>query len=107
MIRVPSPVLVELDYLAGTRLGPRVFPTFLESVANGAIIIEDLIDDDYLHGHDLCIEYADLPLGFVDAAVFAIVERLNERKLATLDHRHFQILRPQHVSALDLLPALG
>ena len=43
-------------------------------------------------------------IGFVDAAVLAIAERLNEPKLATLDHRHFAMLRPRHVEALSLLP---
>jgi hypothetical protein len=36
--------------------------------------------------------------------VLAIVERLNEPKLATLDHRHFRMLRPRHVDSLILLP---
>jgi predicted nucleic acid-binding protein len=48
--------------------------------------------------------YADADLGFVDAAVLAIVERLNEPKLVTLDRRHFGPLRPRHVDALRLLP---
>lgn len=39
-----------------------------------------------------------------DDAVLAIVERLNEPKLATLDRRHFGLLRPRHVDALLLLP---
>ena len=43
-------------------------------------------------------------IGFVDAAVLALVERLNEPKLATLDRRHFGLLRPRHVDALHLLP---
>ncbi|MDO8670727.1 MAG: hypothetical protein Q7O66_04765 [Dehalococcoidia bacterium] len=47
---------------------------------------------------------AGADIGFVDAAVFAIVERLNETKLATLDHRHFGLLRPRHVESLGLLP---
>jgi hypothetical protein len=37
--------------------------------------------------------------------VLAVVERLAERKLATLDHRHFRSLRPRHVDALELLPS--
>jgi hypothetical protein len=37
--------------------------------------------------------------GAVDASVLALVERLRERRLATLDHRHFAILRPVHVEA--------
>lgn len=47
----------------------------------------------------------DTDIGFVDAAVLAVVERLGEPKLATLDHRHFRSLRPRHVKALRLLPA--
>ncbi len=43
-------------------------------------------------------------VGFVDAAVLVIVERLNESKLATLDRRHFGLLRPRHMDALELLP---
>jgi hypothetical protein len=37
--------------------------------------------------------------------VLALVERLGEPKLATLDHRHFGTMRPRHVEALELLPA--
>jgi hypothetical protein len=33
---------------------------------------------------ELCDQYGDADIGFVDAAVLAIVERLGERKLATL-----------------------
>jgi len=37
----------------------------------------------------------------------AIVERLGEPKLATLGRRHFGVMRPGHMDALELLPALG
>jgi predicted nucleic acid-binding protein len=49
--------------------------------------------------------YKDLRVGYVDCAVLAIVERLGENRLATLDHRHFATMRPSHVGALELLPA--
>jgi predicted nucleic acid-binding protein len=52
----------------------------------------------------LQVEYADLALGVVDASVVALLERLDEGKLATLDHRHFGVVRPKHVGALQLLP---
>jgi hypothetical protein len=48
--------------------------------------------------------YADADFGFVDAAVLAVVERFGEKKLATLDERHFRTVRPRHVDALRLLP---
>lgn len=49
--------------------------------------------------------YADLEVGLVDCAVLAVTERLGEPKLATLDRRHFSVMRPRHVEALELLPA--
>jgi hypothetical protein len=48
--------------------------------------------------------YADLPLGTVDASVIALTERLALPAVATLDHRHFTVVRPRHISALTLLP---
>jgi predicted nucleic acid-binding protein len=52
-----------------------------------------------------CNRYDDSDVGFVDAAVLAVVERLEESKLATPDHRHFGLLRPRHRESLTLLPA--
>jgi hypothetical protein len=40
----------------------------------------------------------------VDAAVLAVVERLDEQKRATLDERHFRAVRPRHVESVRLLP---
>jgi hypothetical protein len=48
--------------------------------------------------------YSDMRVALVDAAVLAVVERLREPKLATLDRRHFNVMRPRHVEALELLP---
>jgi predicted nucleic acid-binding protein len=48
--------------------------------------------------------YLDLPLGIVDAAVVAVAERLNLTEVATIDHRHFTVVRPRHVEAFTLLP---
>ena len=53
---------------------------------------------------DLVEQYADLPLGTTDAAVIAVAERLNVTEVATLDHRHFTVVRPDHVKSLTLLP---
>jgi len=60
---------------------------------------------DYARITEIMEAYADRDVGFVDASVLAVVERLGETKLATLDRRHFSILRPSHVDALELLPA--
>lgn len=49
-------------------------------------------------------EYADGDLGVVDASVLALAERLGEEKVATLDRRHFSVVRLGHVEALRLFP---
>lgn len=48
--------------------------------------------------------YADLRLGAVDASVIATAERLGATTIATLDRRHFTVVRPRHVEAFDLVP---
>ncbi|WTY93308.1 hypothetical protein OG589_39230 [Sphaerisporangium sp. NBC_01403] len=47
--------------------------------------------------------YAGLPLGAVDASVIAVAERLGITEVATLDRRHFTVVRPWHTTALVLL----
>jgi predicted nucleic acid-binding protein len=97
---VPSPVLVELDCFVPAR----AFTAFLDDVRQGAFVIEDLRERDYVRIAELLDEYADLRIGFVDAAVLAVVERRREKRLATLDRRRFGVLRPRHARALQLLP---
>ncbi len=101
---IPAPVLVEVDYWIHTRLHPGVLVALLDDIESGAYRVENLIAADYARVRSLCDRYDDADIGFVDAAVLAIVERLGEPKLATLDHRHFGTLRPRHVDALVLLP---
>jgi uncharacterized protein len=100
---VPAPVLVELDWLGALR-GVPARDVALQSVLEGSILVEDLSIEDYERIADLCERYRDLQLGLVDAAVVAVAERLREREVATLDHRHFSVVRPRHVKAFALLP---
>ena len=53
---------------------------------------------------ELVVRYGDLPLGTTDASVVALAERLKIDEVATLDRRHFAVVRPSHTSALKLLP---
>jgi predicted nucleic acid-binding protein len=48
--------------------------------------------------------YAELRLGGTDASVVALAERLGVDHVATVDRRHFSVVRPAHVDALTLLP---
>lgn len=101
---VPAPVVVELDWLSASRLGPLPFIEFLADIERNALELIDLTREEYGRARELLDRYEDLGLGFVDAAVVALAERLAETKIATLDHRHFGAVRPRHVEALELLP---
>ena len=101
---IPAPVLVEVDYWIGLRLGPGALVALLADIESGAYRVADLEPLDYTRVRELCDRYADSDIGFVDAAVLAIVERLGEPKLATLDRRHFSLLRPRHRDTIELLP---
>lgn len=102
---VPAPVVVELDWLMTSRLEPVAFDAFLGSVEARSVFVEELTAPDYSRIRQLCRRYADLSLGFVDAAIVTIAERYGETKLATLDRRHFGVVRPRHVRSFTLLPA--
>lgn len=101
---IPAPVLVEVDYWIARRLEPTALLALLADIEAGAYRVADLTTADYARARELCDRYADADIGFVDAAVLAVVERLGERRLATLDRRHFSLLRPRHVEALELVP---
>ena len=101
---VPAPVVVELDWLAHARGVAAISNAFLRTIEGGGVAVEDLTPADYSRVRELSSRYEDLPLGLVDAAVVAIAERLRERVIATLDHRHFSVVRPRHLRGLTLLP---
>jgi len=101
---VPILVLAELDYWCHERLGVGAWISFLEDLLDGAYRLEAATMPDLARCHEIQRQYDDQSLGVVDASILALVERLGESKLATLDHRHFSVLRPAHVEALQLLP---
>jgi uncharacterized protein len=103
-IIVPAPILTEVCYLAASRLGPRAEAAFLESLASGELHLEATTTGDLARMAELVRTYADFPLGAADASVIAVAERLDVTQIATIDHRHFRVVRPRHCDAFDLLP---
>lgn len=101
---LPSPIVAEVGYLLAARAGSQTEANFLRSLAAGDFIPVDLTTVDYERMAELVEQYADLPLGTSDASVIALAERLNIAEIATLDLRHFTVVRPRHVQALTLLP---
>lgn len=76
----------------------------LGDLAAGDLILEPVEPADLLRIAELVATYRDLPLGTVDASVVAAAERLGATQIATLDRRHFGVVRPAHVEAFELLP---
>lgn len=101
---IPAPVLVEVDYWLVKLGGPSVWSDFVADIERGAYRLAHTTDDDLKRAAELESTYHDLDLGLVDASIVALCERLDQTTLATLDRRHFSIVRPRHCSHLTLLP---
>jgi predicted nucleic acid-binding protein len=101
---VPATVVVEVCWTLASHVSAAVEAEFLDSIAEGELRVEDLDRDDYARASELVKIYADFPLGAVDASVVAVAERLGITEVATVDHRHFNALRPRHVEHFVLLP---
>lgn len=103
-ILVPVTVLPEVCYLLHTRIAPAAELAFVDSLAHGEFAVEPLEPDDVSRAAAVMSEYADLGLGFVDATIVAMAERLRVKGIATTDRRHFGVVRPRHSRMLTLLP---
>lgn len=101
---VPEPVLVEVDYWLRKNATIDVWVAFVEDIEAGAYVLWPADASITLAAARLQQRFSDQHLGFVDAAVFCTCELLGESKVATLDHRHFGVLRTADDLALDLLP---
>jgi hypothetical protein len=101
---VPGPVLVEVDYWLGKLVGPQAWADFVDDIVTGAYRVIHPSEGDLARAAELELAYADLRLGLVDATVIALCERLGETRVATLDRRHFAVVRPRHCAHLTLLP---
>jgi hypothetical protein len=97
-------VVTEVSYLVGTRLGATAEVRFLGDLASGHLGVEPVAANDWLRIAELVHAYRDLPLGTVDASVITAAERLGVTTVATMDRRHFSVVRPLHCDGFDLVP---
>lgn len=100
---VASSVVPEVCYLLARHLGTAAEAAFLRAFPE-ELSLQELTTSDVRRAADLVEQYGDLPLGMVDASLVAIAERLGLRTVATLDRRHFSLVRPRHVTAFELVP---
>ena len=102
VLLVPVTVLPEVTYLIHYRLGSSAEFAFIRSVAAGEVSIQSLKAPDFERAATVMKRYPDI--GFVDASLVAIAERLRLDTIATTDRRHFGKIRPSHVGAFVLAP---
>lgn len=101
---VPPTVIAEVCYLLNERAGAAAEVAFLRAFGAGELQLASLHTTDIARMAELCDQYADLRLGGTDASLVAIAERVGIDRIATLDRRHFSVVRPRHVEAFALLP---
>ena len=89
---LPWAILPEVDYLVGRFLGRMPRAHWMKDLAEGLFTVECGTPEDLRRGEELCIRYADLDIGLVDAVVAAVAERLGARAIVTLDERDFGAL---------------
>jgi len=99
---IPGPVVTETAQMVAARLGPAAEAKFQRALATQEV--EPPAPEDFTRIAELIEQYADFPLGGVDASVIALAERLDTPLVLTLDRRHFAAVRPKHCESLELLP---
>ena len=101
---LPVTILPEVDHLVTQRVDHRAAIRLVELVVQSDMHVEMLQQVDFPRIVELMRQYADNGIGFVDASVVAVAERLNVRTVLTLDRRHFGAIRPRHCATLEILP---
>lgn len=102
---VVSPyVVAELDYLLAERRGVEAELTALRELAGGAYELATLEAADLGRAADLVETYRDQSIGLTDASLVVLADRYRSKTILTLDHRHFDVLRPLAGGRFKLLP---
>lgn len=101
---VPITVLPEACYLISAHLGSLAEVQFVRSVQRDEVRVEFLKKEDLARTVEVMDKYSDAGLGFVDASLVSVAERLKIREVLTTDRRHFSMVRPRHCSIFALKP---
>jgi predicted nucleic acid-binding protein len=92
---VVSPyVIAELDYLVATRVGVDAELEVLRELASGAWELAVFAVADLEQAASVIKKYRDQQIGAADASNVVLADRYQTRMIATLDRRHFTVLRP-------------
>lgn len=97
-------VVAELDYLVATRVGVDAELAALSELAGGAWELPTFGREDLDTARRLITRYQDQAIGVADASNVVLAARFHTRTIATLDHRHFDVLRPLSGGRFAILP---
>jgi predicted nucleic acid-binding protein len=101
---LPEAVLPELAYLLLRRGDYKKLNTFLRSIVVGDFSLVRTELSDLERAAAILEKYADSCVDFVDCVIVAIAERLNIKRILTVDRRHFNLFRPLHCAHFEILP---
>jgi predicted nucleic acid-binding protein len=104
-VLVVSPyVVAELDYLVATRHGVDDELVVLEELAGGAWDLAAFDEEALRHAREVIASYRDQQIGVADASIVVLAERYRTRTIASLDRRHFAVLRSLDGGHFEVLP---
>lgn len=92
---VVSPyVVAEVDYLVATRVGVDAELAVLRELSAGAWELPAFGAPELAQATSVVEKYRDQAIGIADASNVVLADRYHTRTLATLDRRHFEVVRP-------------
>lgn len=101
---LPEVILPELAYLVIRGLGYETLTTFLRYIAAENLPLILTIPQDLERAAEILEKYADSKIDYVDAVIMAIAERLNIKRILTVDRRDFSLFRPKHCDFFEIIP---
>jgi uncharacterized protein len=102
---VVSPyVVAELDYLVTSRLGVSAELAVLRELTGGAWDLPAIDVEELVKARAVIERYADQSIGVADASNVILADRYRTRTIVTLDHRHFDVLRPISGGRFRIVP---
>lgn len=104
-VLVVSPyVVAEVDYLVATRIGVDAELAVLRELSGGAWELPAIGAPDLEEAASVVEKYRDQDIGVADASNVVLADRYRTRTMATLDRKHFHVVRPIGGGRFTVLP---
>ena|ERR1700741_4213717 len=95
--------MTEAMHLLGREAGIRGQNALWRLVSEGVVKLHRTEPDEWYRMRRLMNDYADAPMDLADASLISAAERLNQRRVFTVD-QHFRAYRLEGGQALDVVP---